>query len=790
MADTIQISRLSSTLDECLSKIERLGVSLKDLKSNEAVLAEFESVLDDIQKKKDTLLGSSAADSVKQQVGDLMGKLQDAMGSGANLSSLFGSINRIRDLARGGGESLPSFSPSARARYQDVSDSYAAAGFGRGGVPQAGLVRNVRSVVADVPSGTSASYGGMNAFMSTRALAMGDALSGYGVRESSRSLSQQLADETQSDVMEDSVATIQRTSDEILDALQRPREAKGSVKARTTVKREVQKRDGGFSWGGLFKTVGTVGLIGGALFGALGSETVSQWLVDMTDPEKREEWLNKQKKWFEDKWAEFKPVWETTQRIASQVWDAVSELVSVVGGVDSADLTPVTNAGFAAYETLSEDDKPVVKTRVDVMQRRGGVEVPGLSTTPYAELGGAASRAAASLAGAAAFPGLSVAAVKALYAGGPVVVGVAGWTIWRLAAELKGNAEREKFNVLSAQAALDAKQAGFWGFSKRTGNELGWIWFADVLNDEKAKWSSSMSNNELTGLAAVELASESAVLEDYNTRAYAQQLIGGQLRKFEKTYGKNPSEEHLEVRHRRLVDLTEKAKTVLSEGSIEDVKGLILELRAAGLELSPSEVESFFAEGDPVGTIVKTPDTFDQDIDKGKPLPLVFALGTDRGILGFIGDSELIPNEDAIVMGASKRQSKVAYGSAYGKLQGRFSNAPPVRMQSSIGAFTAMNAPEAYESSLASKDMGLPANPLFHLSSFTRGSSVSSGASGEAATKIGIEEEQQKALGSIVYQSVADALRESDLGNVVYSNNTSSTLNIKGSGNDQQQGFQ
>lgn len=538
MADTVQISRLSSTLDECLSKIERLGVSLKDLKSNEAVLAEFESALDDIQKKKDALLGSSAADSVKQQVGDLMGKLQDAMGSGANLSSLFGSINRIRDLARGGGESLPSFSPSARARYQDVSDSYAAAGFGRGGAPQSGLVRNVRSVITDVPSGTSASYGGMNAFMSTRALAMGNALSGYSVRESSRSLSQQLADETQSDAMEDSVATIQRTSDEILDALQRPREAKGSVKEKTTVKREVQKRDSGFTWGGLLKTIGTVGLIGGALFGALGSETVSQWLVDMTDPKKREEWINKQKKWFEDKWAEFEPKWDSFTDTLSKVWDTVSKLGAYFGGTSVGD---VNRLGETLYEGTSSSFTPqehdyIGQLRDAELQQRP-IEVAGVSGGTGARLSELASKGLTVAGGWFVGKKVTVAFLKSLYQGtslalegeaaaalgvtGTALVGAAAVAalFMGIAGSLKDDADREMCNAASAKAALELGLPYFIAYVKGGGNMVQPVPFFRLSDGNGKMYGASLSDEAQRGLMTSWLTNVQQLTAESNKRA-------------------------------------------------------------------------------------------------------------------------------------------------------------------------------------------------------------------------------------------------------------------------------
>lgn len=629
MADTVQISRLSSTLDECLSKIERLGVSLKDLKSNEAVLAEFESALDDIQKKKDALLGSSAADSVKQQVGDLMGKLQDAMGSGANLSSLFGSINRIRDLTRSGGESLPSFSPSARARYQDVSDSYAAAGFGRGGAPQSGLVRNVRSVVTDVPSGTSASYGGMNAFMSTRALAMGDALSGYSVTKSSRSLSQQLADETQSDAMDDSVATIQRTSDEILDALQRPREAKGSVKVKTTVKREVQKRDGGFSWGGLLKTVGTVGLIGGALFGALGSETVSRWLVDMTDPKKREAWINKQKEWFEKKWNEFKPVWETTQKIASQVWDVVSKLGTYLGGVSVGSLETVGASTYEGMSTsLSAGQMAYVESVRDAELAKPAIEVAGVS-------GGLSARAKEIIpkvleTAGLAYGGkkLSISFLRNLYRGathlrlmgqaaaslggavtsfvGPVAVGALLLSVGKA---IKDEAEREVLNSLSAQAAMEEGLPFFYAYVKGAGNNIEPVPFFRLSDGDGGMYGASLSNEGQLGLIMKDIGATKHLVNLYNERAVletAQTTIAGRVEAAKAALtvarvGRKGSSEE-QKRFDELSSLHANVKNVLDSGSAEDVTSMLSKLKE--MELLPEarsynyQVVPFDARGD------------------------------------------------------------------------------------------------------------------------------------------------------------------------------------------------
>lgn len=609
MADTVQISRLSSTLDECLSKIERLGVSLKDLKSNEAVLADFESALDDIEKKKDALLGSSAADSVKQQVGDLMGKLQDVMGSGANLSSLFGSINRIRDLARSGGESLPSFSPSVRARYQDVSDSYAAAGFGRGGAPQSGLVRNVRSVIADVPSGTSASYGGMNAFMSTRALAMGNALSGYSVTKSSRSLSQQLADETQSDVMEDSVATIQRTSDEILDALQRPREAKGSVKEKTTVKREVQKRDGGFTWGGLLKTIGTVGLIGGALFGALGSETVSQWLVDMTDPKKREEWIDKQKKWLEEKWAEIKPAWDVLTDTVSKMWNAVSKLGAYLGGISVGSLETVGASTYEGMSTsLSADHLAYVESVRDAELTKPAIEVAGVS-------GGLSARAKEMLpkvleTAALAYGGkkLSISFLKGLYRGatltltkgaaaslgtavtsfvGPVAVGALLLSVGKA---IKDEAEREVLNSLSAQAAMEEGLPFFYAYVKGGGNNIELVPFFRLSDGDGGMYGASLSNEGQLGLIMKDIGATKHLVSLYNERAVletAQNTIAGRVEAAKAALtvarvGRGDSSEE-QKRFNELSSLYGEVKDVLDSGSVEDVTSTLSKLKEVGL---------------------------------------------------------------------------------------------------------------------------------------------------------------------------------------------------------------
>lgn len=608
MADTVQISRLSSTLDECLSKIERLGVSLKDLKSNEAVLADFESALDDIQKKKDTLLGSSAADSVKQQVGDLMRKLQDAMGSGANLSSLFGSINRIRDLARSGGESLPSFSPSARARYQDVSDSYAAAGFGRGGAPQSGLVRSVRSVITDVPSGTSASYGGMNAFMSTRALAMGDALSGYNVRESSRSLSQQLADETQSDVMEDSVATIQRTSDEILDVLQRPREVKGSVKAKTTVKREVQKRDGGFSWGGLLKTVGTVGLIGGALFGALGSETVSQWLVDMTDPKKREEWINKQKEWFEKKWNEFKPEWDAFKNTLSEVWDTVSKLGSYLVGFSKDSLeTMGTSAYKDAAASLSMKSMAYVERIRASELRAEPIEVKGVSGDISDRARDLLIKGVGSAGMLLAGEKISVRVLKALYRGGSLALSegaaaalsgtgaallgpaAVGTLLLGIAGAVKDDAEREALNSMSAQAAIEAHLPFFYAYVKNGGSLVQPVPFFRLSDGKGGMYGASLSDEAQRGLILTDIAATKHLLDLSNERTLvdaSQKVIEGEIRKARADIsvaqmGGGDVDAAMK-RHQQLSALLAEVGSVLRSGSAEDVTAMLSKLDSLG----------------------------------------------------------------------------------------------------------------------------------------------------------------------------------------------------------------
>lgn len=486
-------------------------------------------------------MGSGASGSLKQQLAAQLDGLAKAFQSGQGLGEFFRTINRAKDLSSGGGAGLPTFSLPTRTRYEDISRSAVAAGISAPNI-NGGLLQNVRQALVQVGSGSSLQYGGMNAYMSSRAVGLGDALMGGAspaVRVQSKSLSEHLKEEVRSDSIEESVAIIRHTSDEILDALGgRDRRVAGKVsKGKRQAPVVIPSKKSGFSWGSLLKTLGTVGAISGVAFGALSMPSVQQWINKMMDPAEREKWLDEVQTWFGKKWDSMVEVWETTKGIAEKVWDAMGSIVKYIDGVTPKEIGRVGQQAFeSVVPQLTAQQKDAVSARLVQAATATPIEVEGVSGDSWGRLKELAA-GGMGLVGVAKFAKryMSVSSLKRLYAGGKLVVsgGVsaagAATTLLGGAAvvavlggvvgAIKNEVDRRKVNSVSAQAALEAGQAGFYGFVAGAGNTITWIPFFQLSDGNGGIMGISLAPDEQFGLMALQMGAEVDLVQSYNNRA-------------------------------------------------------------------------------------------------------------------------------------------------------------------------------------------------------------------------------------------------------------------------------
>lgn len=532
MADKVSIKGLGVSLDSVLDKIEKVGVSLAGLVEYGPLLEEVDRLTDEILSKKRELASSGLSESAKGDLQNRLDGLVTTMRSGGDTRQEFKGINRIGSLSGG-----PTFSPAFQSRVEDAGKGMKRSGMA-GGALKSLVLSDLRRLGLVSGGGSSASQGGMNAFMAMRITQLGDALMGVGaIADNKGDGTSALVKDREEEAIDETLNIIRTTSDEILDALGSRSSVSGRISQSSASRIDIRPRskEGGFSWGGLLKTLGTVGLIGGVAFGALSSPTVQQWLADMQDPEKRKE------QW-DGLVDRIKGLWDGANAILSKIWQQVGKVSDYVTGVNAGDISGLGKTFSPVYSDLSMDQKTLVDSRLDAEKAASGVYIEGVGESGWdraVDLGKSYAWDALLVGGGVKALQVTGRSLVRLYLGESAVAvfGTAGLAV---GAALGGAAvlavmgaigkhmderARKEFNVLSAKAAMEAKQSYFCAYVDGT-RHVEMIPFIRLKTKDGQRIIDSMSPSEQRGLMVKMMADERDIIYDQQVGVVLSHVLG------------------------------------------------------------------------------------------------------------------------------------------------------------------------------------------------------------------------------------------------------------------------
>lgn len=526
MSDKVSIKGLSASLDSCLDKIERVGVSLEGLSKYASLLEEVDSLVSEILSKKQDLDSMSLSPKVKEDLSSRLDGLALSVQRGGETQQQFSGINRIGSLSGG-----LTFSPAFQSRVSEASRGMKSSGMG-GAALKSQVLQDLRRLGMGGDSKSSSAHGGMNGFMSMRITQMGDALMGVGAFSSGGSSgSLELQRDKNEELLDETVDIIRQTSDEILDALGSRSTVKGNVSSKSTASKvdiKTTPKEKGFSWGSLLKTLGTVGVIGGAAFGALSNKDVQDWLVKVSDPKER-------KKMWDDFEARVKPMWEDVKSVVSKIWGVVSDLGSYLLGVSSSKVSALGELYNESYEKAPAEVQQFIDADLAQRQTTPVVKVEGVDKNfmeRATQIGKTGLQVA--IAGVGSYV-ITKTMLSQLYKGGllkaaigtgGVIASGVGAVVYLMekAGESLNATERETFNVLSAQAALEAGLFTFRAYVPGT-NTTHEVALYDVDAGEGVKLGGTLSLEAQRGLSMGEWAMRGQSVQQQQVEATVGQLV-------------------------------------------------------------------------------------------------------------------------------------------------------------------------------------------------------------------------------------------------------------------------
>lgn len=487
--EKFKISGLNAALDEYLSKIDKVNLSRESLLANQKLLEDCIRLSDSLDSKIKAIESSGASAGEKSARASLLSQIKTTALSGGSVDSLLRQEARAVDLTRRGtaASSFPSLSLSERNSLQSLSAGINKSGLG----PTFSQVSpaQLRPLLDwSSRSGSAPSRRSMMSYMQESTLSLGSGLDSR-IGGDSDHLVTELAAEGRQEKFEESVATIESTSDAILAALGKQRGGTNITVEASKPKKP--KKDHG-SWWSTLKLLGGIAGTAAALYGILSIPKVQDWIKkNIIDPDGRNNWVSK----ITDIWEKVVKIAQMTDSsrdfakgFAKQGYDVYtnkeggfSEIPAVVSQVDTIK-TNLETAPSVDISGLSSADAPLWQTYL-----AGGMKAAGLVGLAL---------------GASKTVGLGT-IVKKVMASGPVGWALGGLTATMIWATIR-NAQKENmiaaYNRAMFQYVAEHNLGAGW-FMIDGYNEPQLISLAQIADESGVSIYNDFTEEEKTGTA-------------------------------------------------------------------------------------------------------------------------------------------------------------------------------------------------------------------------------------------------------------------------------------------------
>lgn len=380
--DKFKIGSLNDALDAYLSKMERVNLSRDVLLRNreliESTVSQLER-LDSLSREVD--LSDALTDGERSIRRGVLSDVRRGMLDGVDLSSSFRSEGRQLDLARQGSglHSLSRLSGSDRQAMQRVSDGLRGSGL-RGYFDLMSPAQLHQLLQWSVRGGLPQMVGGMGVAMQHSALHLGGSLSGVVVGSGDSVLEDELEESARDNAFELAVSSIQHTSDAILDTL-------GSIGSRGDSRGEVSSRDsrlkadrsedtkkGDSSWWDTLTSVAAIGGTAAVVLRLFGSDSVQEFMAQMSTAEGRQ-------RWWDDVSSGLQSKWDKLSSTVSSIWDTLSDVYTTIKEFTKSPDDVVSSSlevGSRVYGSLDSSSQSMVQSVRDGFLSQEGVRVPGV----------------------------------------------------------------------------------------------------------------------------------------------------------------------------------------------------------------------------------------------------------------------------------------------------------------------------------------------------------------------------------------------------------------------------
>lgn len=485
--EKFKISGLNAALDEYLEKIDKVNLSRKDLLANKELLEDSLKLLASLDDKMKTIESSSASSSEKSARLALLDSIRSNVMSGKPVDSLLTQESRVSDLARrgSGAASFPRISSSERVGLLSVSERVAAAGLGStlGGLSP----RQIDAMLSwATRSGGGPSRSGMSAALQSSAFELGSGLTSGGTWDRLRSSSDDhlidsLDEAEREEKFDQSVSTIQTTSDAILASLGKP--TKGAP-ARLEPRQAKPSKSGRGDWWSTLKLLGGIAGTVGVLYGLFSNQKVQQWLNDvLLNPDKWKEWGDK----------------------IDAIWNRLGDVFNLVmsSTKSTRDATIASaNAGYELYKSMDSDLQGYVNSfnrDVGGMQPMRVLGLSDIDRSVAASGVDEALSAAAKLGFGALGAGVVLKkGLSALYAGGPASAAALALFSIKAWSEIK-ETQRKTFNIVSAAWAVEHGLAAAYLFTEGSGSSPSLVALGKIEDASGTTSYDSLSPQEQMG---------------------------------------------------------------------------------------------------------------------------------------------------------------------------------------------------------------------------------------------------------------------------------------------------
>lgn len=380
--DKFKIGSLNDALDAYLSKMERVNLSRDVLLRNreliESTVSQLER-LDSLSREVD--LSDALTDGERSIRRGVLSDVRRGMLDGVDLSSSFRSEGRQLDLARQGSglHLLSRLSGSDRQAMQRVSDGLRGSGL-RGYFDLMSPAQLHQLLQWSVRGGLPQMVGGMGVAMQHSALHLGGSLSGVVVGSGDSVLEDELEESVRDNAFELAVSSIQHTSDAILDTLGSigsRGDSRGEVSSRGSKLKDVRSEDtkkGDSSWWDTLTSVAAIGGTAAVVLRLFGSDSVQEFMSQMSTAEGRQ-------RWWDDVSSGLQSKWDKLSSTVSSIWDTLSDVYTTIKEFTKSPDDVVSSSlevGSRVYGSLDSSSQGMVQSVRNEFLSQEGVRVPGV----------------------------------------------------------------------------------------------------------------------------------------------------------------------------------------------------------------------------------------------------------------------------------------------------------------------------------------------------------------------------------------------------------------------------